>query len=93
MLENVEVRATDELDHGTSREFRGTSVQTGIVPTNCGDTHVLAGVLCPSLAQETCFLDFLAEIQKSLQVWEIRVQLARVADISTVLLQQNFAKH
>ena len=66
------------------REFRGSSVQTGIVSSDCGDTHVRAGVLCLSLAQETCFLNCFAKVQKSLQVWAIRVQLARVADIATV---------
>ena len=68
MLESVQVRATDELDHGTSRKFREASVQTGIVPTHCNNTHVPAGVLCLTLAHETCFLDFLAEVQKSLEV-------------------------
>ena len=80
------MRATDELDYGTSRTFRGASVKIGIVPTDWGDTQVRAGDLCPCLAQTTCFWDFLVEVQKSLQVRAIRVQLVRVADISTVKL-------
>ena len=72
-MERVHVRATDEIDHGTSREFRSVNVETGIVFTHCGDAHVPAGVLCPTIAQETCFLDFLAEVQKSLQVLAMRV--------------------
>ena len=33
LVEHVQMLATDELDHGISRECRGASVQTGIVPT------------------------------------------------------------
>ena len=62
LVEHVQMRATDELDHGTSRECRGASVQTGIVPTDCGDTHVPANVLCPSFAQETGLLSIIAEV-------------------------------
>ena len=50
LVENVQLRATGELDQGTSRECRGASVQPGIVPNDCGDIHVPAGVFCPSLA-------------------------------------------
>ena len=89
---HVKMRATDKLDHGTSRECRGASVQTGIVP-DCGDTHLPAGVLCLSFAQETGLLSPLAEVKQTLQVFAIRVKLARVAHISTVQLQTNLAKH
>ena len=34
LVEHVQMRATDELDHGTSRECRGASIQTGIVLTD-----------------------------------------------------------
>ena len=50
LVENVKVRATDELDQGTSRECRGASVKPGIVPTDCVDIHVPAGVFCSFLA-------------------------------------------
>ena len=62
LVKNVQVRSTDEFDHSTSRECRKASVQTGIVPTDCGDTHVPGNVFCPSVAQETRFLDLLAEV-------------------------------
>ena len=93
LVEHIQMRATDELDHGTSRECRVASVQTGIVPTDCGDTHVPSGVLCPSIAQEPGLLCLLAKIEQTLQVWAIRVKLARVAHISTVQLQFDLAKH
>ena len=60
------MRATDELDHGTSRECRGASAQSGIVPTDCGDTRVPAGVLCPSFTQETGLLSLLANVEQTL---------------------------
>ena len=56
MVENVLVCATDELDHGFSRECRGASVQTGIVPSDSSVTHVLGW--CPLLIPLTgnvCF--------------------------------------
>ena len=62
------MRSTDEVDHGTSRECRGATVQTDIVPTDSGDTHVPGGVLCLSLAQETGLLSLLAKVEKSLKV-------------------------
>ena len=53
------MRATDELDYGTSRECRGTSVQTGIVPPDCGDTYVPGCILGQALAQKTGLLSLL----------------------------------
>ena len=50
LVEHVQVRATDELDHGTFREYRGTTVQTGIGLTDFGNIHVAGGILSPSLA-------------------------------------------
>ena len=68
LVENVHMRAIDELDHGTLRERRGASVQTGIVPTDCGDIHVPGGILGPVLAQKTGLLSLLAKVEKCLQV-------------------------
>ena len=62
------MRATDEFDHGTSRECRGASVQTGIVSSDCSDTFVPGGVLFPAFAQETGFMDLLAEVEQTLQL-------------------------
>ena len=62
-MEHVQVRSTFELDNGTSREFRGASVQTDIFPTDNGDAHVPCGVLFSSLAQKTGFLSFLAKVE------------------------------
>ena len=45
LVKHVKIRATDKLDHSTSREIRSASVQTGIVPTDCGDTHVPGCIL------------------------------------------------
>ena len=50
LVENVQLRATDELEKGTSFKCRGASVKPGIVSTDCGDIHVFAGVFRPSLA-------------------------------------------
>ena len=49
LVEIVQVRATVELDHGTFREYRGATIQTGIVSSDCSDTHVSGCVLCLSL--------------------------------------------
>ena len=92
-VEHVQMRVTDKLDYGTSRECRGASVQNSIVPTDCGDTHVPAAVLCTSFAQEMGLFSLLAKVEHTLQVWAIQVKLARVAHISTVQLQTNLAKH
>ena len=93
MVEHVQVRSTDELDHGTSRKCRNASVQTGIVPIDYGDIHVLGGILGLALAQKKVFLNLLAKVKKNLQVLAIRVELDRVAHISTVQLQINLTKH
>ena len=61
-MEHIHVRATDELDHGTSRKSRGSSVQTCIVPTDCSDTYVPCGVLGPAFAQESSLLGLLAVV-------------------------------
>ena len=55
LIEHVQMKATDELDHGTSRKCRGTSVEIGIVSTDCGDNHVPGCILGPALAQKTGF--------------------------------------
>ena len=68
MVEHVEMRVTDKLDHGTSRECRGARDQTGIVPTDCADIYVPGGILGPALAQKTGFVSLLANVEKSLQV-------------------------
>ena len=68
LVEHVQVRSTDEFDHGTSRECRGASVQTGIVPTDCGDIYVPGGVHCSSLAKKTSLLSLFAKVEQSLQV-------------------------
>ena len=52
LFQHVQVRSTDELDHSTSRECRGASVQTGILHTDFGDSHVPGGVLCTSFAKK-----------------------------------------
>ena len=65
---NVQIRATNEFDHGTFLECRGASVQICIVPTVCGDTHVSANVLCQNFAQETGFLCLIAKVEQTLQV-------------------------
>ena len=83
-MENVQVRATDELDQGTSRERRGASVQPGIVSTNCCDIYVFAGVFCLSLAYEASFLQLLPKVYQTFQDLARRVKLARVADILNV---------
>ena len=49
-MKNVQVRAINKLDHSTSRECRGASVQPGIVPIDCGDIQLPAGVFCLSFA-------------------------------------------
>ena len=50
LIATVQVRTSDELNQGVSRESRGLSVQKGIDPTDCGVIHVTAGVFCLSLA-------------------------------------------
>ena len=50
MVENVQMSATDELDKGTSREWRGASVQPSIVLGDCVDINMPTGVVCQSLA-------------------------------------------
>ena len=64
-MKNVRVRATDELDHGTSREFHGSSVQSSIITTDCGDIHVPGCVLGLAFAQETSFLGLLAVVEQT----------------------------
>ena len=66
-MENVQVRATDELDQGTFRECRGSSVKPGIVPTDWGDIHVPADVFCLSLAKEASFLHIFAKVDQTFQ--------------------------
>ena len=66
MVKNVRVRATDELDHGTSCEIHGSSVQSSIVPTDCGDTHVLGCILGSAFAQESSFLGLFAVVEQTL---------------------------
>ena len=68
LVKNVQVRATNELDHGTSRKCRCASVQTGIDSTDCSDTHLPGGVLFRLVAQETGFLNLLAEVKQTLHV-------------------------
>ena len=65
-MEHIHVRATDELDHGTSRKIHGSSVQSSIVPTDCGYIHVPGCVLGPALAQESSFLGLLAVVEQTL---------------------------
>ena len=84
LVEHVQVRSTDELDHGTSRECRNASVETGIVPIHYNDTHVPGGVRCPSLAKKTGLLSLLAKVEKSLQVLPIQLELDSFAHNSTV---------
>ena len=67
-MEHVQVRATDELDHGTSRECRGASVQTGIVSTNCSYIYMPGGVLGPALAQKMRLLSLFAKVEQTLQL-------------------------
>ena len=45
-MKNVQVRATDKLDQGTSCKCRGASEQPIIILIDCGDIHVPAGVFC-----------------------------------------------
>ena len=59
LVEHVQMRATDELDYGSSRDCRGTSVQTGIDPPDCGDTYVPGCILGQALAQKTGLLSLL----------------------------------
>ena len=92
-MKNVRVRATDELDHGTSREIHGSSVQSSIIPTDCGDIHVPACVLGPVFAQESIFLSLFAVVEQTLHEQAVRIELAGVAYISTVQLHANFAAH
>lgn len=68
LVKNVKMRATDELYHTTFREFRKAIVQTGVVPTDCNDTHVPDCILGPAFAQKTGFLRLLAQFKKSLEV-------------------------
>ena len=63
-MENVQVRVTDKLDQGTSRECRAESVQPGIGPTDCGDIHMLAGVLCSSLAKDASYFTSLQKFSR-----------------------------
>ena len=67
-VEYVQVTSIDQLDHGTYRKCRDASVQNGIVPTDCGDTHVPAGVLCLSFAQKTGLLSLLVKVEQTHQV-------------------------
>ena len=87
------MKSTDELDNKTSRECCNASVQTGIVSIDCGKTHVPGGFLCQSFAQETGLLSLLAKVEQNLQMWAIRVKLARVAHISTNQFQTNLANY
>ena len=91
LVKNVRVRATDELDHSTSREIHGSSVQSSIFPSDCRDIHVPGCVLGPAFAQESSFLGLLAVIEKTLHERAVRIQLAGVAHISIVELHANFA--
>ena len=68
LVEHVQVRSTDELDQGTSRECRNTIVQTGIVPIDYSNTHVPGGVLCPSFALKAGLLSLLAKVVQSFQI-------------------------
>ena len=60
------MRATDELEHGTSREIHGSSVQSSIVLTDCGDIHVAGCVFGPPFAQESSLLGLLAVVEQTL---------------------------
>ena len=92
-MTNVRVGATDELDHGTSREIHGSSVQSSIVHTDGGDIHVPDCVLGPAFAQESSFLGLLAVVEQTLHELAVRIELAGVAHISTVQLHAYFAEH
>ena len=65
-MKRVHVRATDKLDHGASRENRGSSVQSCIVPTDCGDSHVPGRVLGPAFAQKSSFLSLILVVKQTL---------------------------
>ena len=91
-MKNVRVRATDEFDYNTSRKIHGSSVQSSIVPIDCGDIHVPGCVLGPGFAQELSLLGLLAVVEQTFREWAVRVQLAGVAHILTVKLHANFAK-
>ena len=80
------MRATGELDNGTSGECCGRSIQTGIVVTDYGDTHVPGFILGPALAQQTGFLSLFAKVEKDLKVWAVRVEITLVAYGLTVQL-------
>ena len=90
-MKYVRVRATDELDHGISRKIHGSSVQSSIVPTDCGDIHVPGCVHGPALVQELSFLGLFAVVEQTLHELAVRIELAGVAYISTVQLHANFA--
>ena len=87
------MRATDELDHGTSRESHGSSVQSSIVPTDCGDIHVPGCVLGLALAQKSNYLGLLVVVEQTLHELAVRIELAGVAHISNFQLYANFAEH
>ena len=84
MVINVRVRATDELDHGTSREIYSSSVQSSIVPTDYGDIHVPDCVFGSAFAQESSFLGLLAVVEQTLHERAVRIELAGVPHISIV---------
>ena len=93
MVKNVRFRATDKLDHGTSREIHGSIVQSSIGPTDCNDIQVPGSVLGPALAQESSFFGLLAVVEQTLHKRAVRIELTGVANISTVQLDTNFAEH
>ena len=92
-MTNVRVRATGKLDYGTSRKIHGSSVQSSIVPTDCGDIHVPGCVLGQAFAQESSFLGRFAIVEQLLHKRAVRIELAGVAPSSTVRLHANFAEH
>lgn len=85
-IKNVQIKSTDKYDYGTFRNCRCASVQTNIVPTGCSYTHVLCGVFCPSIPQNTGFWNLFAKVPQTLQMWASQIKLYCVTIILTVSL-------
>ena len=58
------MRATDEFDNSPSRECCCASIQTGIVPIDCGDIHVPGGILGPAFAQKAGYFSLVEKVKK-----------------------------
>ena len=92
-MKNVGVRATDELDHGTSRRIYGSSVQSSIFITDCGGIHIPGCVVGSVFAQKSRIFGLFAVVKQTFHEWTVREQLALVAHILIVQLYANFAEY